>query len=229
MVKAERRANRVREQAAPYAAVPSGFVVMPWSVLEAAERHMEQLKEKARMVGGALRKAGIPYAVMGGFAVAEHTAKVDEWAVRGTRDVDLRLNRADSERAAQALRPLGYNLGELMGLPAFVRPRGAGVRSRLPEAMRLVWAGERTRSEDLCLAPSLATAGMLLSPDGYACLDVAGLLTMKLTSFRVKDQVHIQGLLTLGMVTRAMRKALPPVLLARLKQVEEITRREESA
>jgi hypothetical protein len=70
---------------------------------------------------------------------------------------------------------------------------------------------------------------VLLAPDGYACLDLTRLLTMKLTSFRLKDQVHIQDLLALGMITPAVRKALPPVLLPRLKQVQEITRREELA
>jgi hypothetical protein len=55
----------------------------------------EKVKERLRRATRALDSAGIPYVVAGGNAVAEWIARIDEDAVRNTRDVDLLLRRAD--------------------------------------------------------------------------------------------------------------------------------------
>ena len=51
----------------------------------------------------ALEKATVPYAVIGGNAVASWVSAVDEAAVRNTQDVDLLLRRTDLEVATAAL------------------------------------------------------------------------------------------------------------------------------
>ncbi len=55
----------------------------------------EKVKERLRRATKALDDAGVPYAVAGGNAVAEWVARVDEEAVRNTRDVDLLIRRSD--------------------------------------------------------------------------------------------------------------------------------------
>ena len=55
----------------------------------------EKVKERLRRATRALDSAGVPYAVAGGNAVAEWVGRVDEDAVRTTRDVDLLLRRSD--------------------------------------------------------------------------------------------------------------------------------------
>jgi hypothetical protein len=188
---------------------------------------MANLKGRARKVSETLREAGIPHAVIGGLAVAAHVGRVEPVAERGTRDLDVLLNRADLERAAQALKPLGYTYRKVMGIPAFVPPREAVVgKSRFEECVHLVWAAEKVRPADPVPAPSLAEQPTVLSLDGYEALDVERLLRMKLTSFRLKDQVHVQDMLKVGLIKRKVRDSLPPELLARLKQVEETTQRE---
>jgi hypothetical protein len=44
---------------------------------------------------------------------------------------------------------------------------------------------------------------------------------MKLTSFRLKDQVHLQDLIAVGLVEASWLDRLPPQLAARLRPVIE--------
>jgi hypothetical protein len=55
-----------------------------------------------------LRRAGVPYAVVGGNAVAAWVSRVDEAAVRNTPDVDILFRREDLPRAIEAMAAGGY-------------------------------------------------------------------------------------------------------------------------
>ena len=55
----------------------------------------EKVKERLRRATRALDAAGIPYMVVGGNAVADWVARVDEDAIRITRDGDLMIRRAN--------------------------------------------------------------------------------------------------------------------------------------
>jgi len=48
---------------------------------------VEAVRERALRATAALKQAGIPYAVVGGNAVAAWVARVDKAAVRNTQDV----------------------------------------------------------------------------------------------------------------------------------------------
>ena len=52
-------------------------------------------------------------------------------------------------------------------------------------------------------------------------IPVDGLLRMKLTSNRLKDQVHVQALDAAGLIAKEMEANLPPELLRRLQHVRE--------
>jgi hypothetical protein len=195
--------------------------------LDEVEQYMRSLRAKAVSVSQALAAAGVPHAVIGGMAVLAHLLRVDKAADRITRDLDVLVNRSDVDRAAQALKPLGFRYREVMGIPAFVPPKEKSTpQHRFRESVHLVWAGEKVRPSDLEPAPSLAEAPTVRSPDGYACLDVERLLRMKLTSFRHKDIVHVQDLMELRLITKKMEAGLPPELRERLEQVKRDTERE---
>lgn len=68
-------------------------------------RAVEMVKERLLRAASALDKAGVPYAVVGGNAVAAWVSRVDEAAVRNTREVDVLLRRSDLEAAKAALDP----------------------------------------------------------------------------------------------------------------------------
>jgi hypothetical protein len=226
MVMAKRRMNRVREEAVAYRARSSDIVVMPWSSLEVGERCMETLKARAKSVSEALRRAGVPHAVVGGLSVAAHVASVDEAAVRNTRDLDILLKRTDLDRAAAALKPLGYIHRKVMGISAFLPTARTGGKSRFAEGIHVVFASERVRPEYVCPAPDLAEDAVLLAREGYACLAVKELVRMKLTSYRHKDIVHIQDLMDQRLITKKVEAALPVELRNRLEQVKRDTERE---
>ena len=76
----------------------------------------EKVKERLRRATRALDQAGVPYAVVGGNAVAEWVARVDEDAVRNTRDVDILIRRPDFPAARACLEGVGFIYHELLGI-----------------------------------------------------------------------------------------------------------------
>src|SRR5947199_1147091 len=71
-------------------------------------RAVEKVRERLSRATTALERAGVPYAVVGGNAVAAWVSRVDEAAVRNTRDVDLLIRRSDLDAAAAALAAAGF-------------------------------------------------------------------------------------------------------------------------
>ena len=96
-------------------------------------------------------EAGIPYAVVGGNAVASWVASVDEAAVRNTQDVDILLNRSDLEAAKQALAAAGFVFRHVKGIDMFLDGPGAKAR----DAVHIIFAGEKVRADDTMQAPEV--------------------------------------------------------------------------
>ena len=76
----------------------------------------EKVKERLRRATRALDAAGVPYAVAGGNAVAEWVARVDEDAVRNTKDVDLLIRRSDFPATKAALESAGFVYHHVMSI-----------------------------------------------------------------------------------------------------------------
>src|SRR5204862_727292 len=79
-------------------------------------RAVEKVRERLLRAVRALDAAGVPYAVAGGNAVAAWVSRVDEAAVRNTRDVDSLLRRSDFEPARRALEAAGFIYRRLASL-----------------------------------------------------------------------------------------------------------------
>ena len=90
----------------------------------------EAVRERMRRAAAALGGAGVPYAVIGGNAVAEWVGSVDEAAVRNTRDVDILLRRADFPAAKAALEAATRYIARDLG------PKGIRVNAISAGAMR---------------------------------------------------------------------------------------------
>src|SRR6267142_2046570 len=80
----------------------------------------EKVKERLRQATKALDCSGVPYAVAGGNAVAEWVGRVDEGAVRNTRDVDLLIRRTDLPAARVALEAAGFIYQQLLDVDMFL-------------------------------------------------------------------------------------------------------------
>jgi hypothetical protein len=176
---------------------------------------VEQLFDVLHRVSAALQEAGIEYRVIGGIAVYLHVAERDQLAARMTRDIDLAVNRRDLHRIAAAVHPYGFALRHVASIDMLVDAAKPSARS----AVHLVMAGERVRSTDIAPIPELSAP--VKTSEGILIVPVADLLRMKLTSFRLKDKVHIQDLDGVGLITPEVEATLPGELLERLAEVRE--------
>src|SRR4051794_37530953 len=120
-------------------------------VLERMVSAVEKVRERLRRATVALDAAGIPYAVIGGNAVAAWVSKVDPGAARNTVDVDLMLNRSDLEAATVALSKAGFVYHDLLGVATFLD--GPDWRPR--DAVYILYAGEKVRAHYAAAAPAL--------------------------------------------------------------------------
>ena len=87
--------------------------------LERMVRAVERVKEQLAKATTALEAGGVPYAVIGGNAVAAWVAQVDEGAVRTTRDVDILVRRDDLPAVRAALENVGFVGDELLDVVMF--------------------------------------------------------------------------------------------------------------
>ena len=148
-----------------------------------------------------LDAAGVPYAVIGGNAVAAWVSTVDEEAVRATKDVDILMQRADLPRARQALEPAGFLFAETMDVPMFIDGPTGSAKS----AVHILYAGEMVRPNDL--APSVDVTESQRGAE-FQVLKLEALVRMKLISYRRKDQVHLEDMIGVGLID-ATWPALP--------------------
>src|SRR5579872_2982799 len=81
---------------------------------------VEKVRQRLLRAAAALDGAGIPYAVAGGNAVALWVSRVDEAAVRNTRDVDVLIRRDDFEAAKAALGQAGFIHRHASGIEMFL-------------------------------------------------------------------------------------------------------------
>jgi hypothetical protein len=174
---------------------------------------VQQLLDTVRRLAAALDAAGIEYRVIGGVAVFLHVSDRDPRAARSTRDVDVAIDRNRLADVIAAVRPLGLEYRHAAGVDMLVDAAQPTVRS----AVHVVFVREKVRSDYFepvpDFSPAVRTAeGLLLAP-------VVDLVRMKLTSYRLKDRVHIQDLDAVGLITPALEAQLSPALASRLREV----------
>jgi hypothetical protein len=173
-------------------------------------RAVEKVRDRLQRSTQALTAAGVPYAVVGGNAVAAWVGDVDEAAVRNTQDVDILLRRDDLERAKQALESVGFLYRHSSGIDMFLD----GPDSKARDAVHIVFANERVRSDHLLPAPDVTQS----KPGKIAqVIDLESLLKMKLNSFRDKDRMHIRDLIGVELVDQTWLSRVPQELAERLK------------
>lgn len=173
---------------------------------------VEKVRERMQRAAAALEAAHVPYAVVGGNAVAAWVSEVDVAAVRNTPDVDILLRRADLERARQALTAAGFVHAARDGNHAFLDGPSASPR----HAVHIIFAGEKVRPEHRLPAPDVNEARATATT---RILALDSLVRMKLDTFRLKDRVHVRDLIDVGLVDATWRDRLPPELAERLQHL----------
>jgi hypothetical protein len=173
---------------------------------------VEKQRERLRRAASALEQAQVPYAVIGGSAVASWISRVDESAVRFTQDVDILLRRADLSAATTALEAAGFRYRHSAGVDMFLD----GPEGKFRDAVHVIFAGEKVRDEYVAAAPDVNESEQASE---YRVVSLLALVTMKLTSFRRKDQVHLLDMIGVGMIDASWKARLPSELAGRLQEL----------
>jgi hypothetical protein len=175
---------------------------------------VEKVRARLMRAAGALEKAGVPYAVVGGHAVAAWVSRIDEAAVRNTQDVDLLIRRSDFNAVNSALESAGFVFRHVKSIDMFLDGPGAKAR----DAVHILYAGERLRAEDDVPAPLVEDSE---PAEGFRVIGLEALVRMKLTSFRDKDRTHLRDMIDVGLIDASWVERLPERLAERLKELLE--------
>jgi hypothetical protein len=187
-------------------------VTFGFDVLDRVEQAVAMVKERLKRAVAALDSARVPYAVVGGHAVAAWVSRIDPAAVRTTVDVDILIARVDFERARAALEAAGFVHSFTFGIDIFVD----GPQGKAREAVHIIFAGERVKPNDSLPTPDLSATE---SFEGYRIVDLDRLLAMKLTAFRLKDRVHLLDMIDVGLIDATTLDRLPADLRPRLEEL----------
>jgi hypothetical protein len=178
--------------------------------LDRMVRAVEKVRERLLRAVAALEMAHVPYAVVGGNAVAAWVSTVDEAAVRNTRDVDMLLRRLDLERARVALEGAGFVYRHTAGLDVFLDNQTSSVR----DSVHIVFANEKVREHEPASNPDVDES---VSSGGFRVLTLEALVRIKLTAFRDKDRTHLRDMLEVGLIDGTWVAKLPAQLASRLQ------------
>jgi hypothetical protein len=171
---------------------------------------LDEVTDRLERIVRALDEAGVPYALVGGQAVALWVATKDPAAVRTTKDVDILLRREDLPRARAAAAAVAMDYFEVLGVGMFLDRSDPHPR----KAVHLVWAGEKVRPEYPLCSPTVEERETL--EPGKHVVALAGLVRMKLVSNRDQDRVHLRDLIDVGLIGRELLPTLPSDLASRL-------------
>ncbi len=181
------------------------------------ESAMYHLIDELDQIVKVLTEADVSFAVIGGMAVNAHLISCQQ-ASRAfvTRDIDLLVQRNDLPTIEQAAEAAGYTARKIMGGHMLIRPG-----QQPGEAVHLVFAGERSRSDNLLPHPSVHAENKQLFGAVVPVAALYDLVQMKLNSYRAKDLVHLQTLDASGLLTAHIERQLPDVLKERLVRARQ--------
>jgi len=194
-------------------AIPAGQRLVP--NFSGAFRAIELVEQLLEQFTNALETAKIPYAVVGGYAVAACVAAIDSGATRYTKDVDVLVRRSDLPRVTVAAEGIELVRGDDNGMVVFMRRSDTTPR----RGVHVILAGERIRPGCSSIAPDIATS--CRSSQGYTVINLPELLRMKLEAYRRHDQVHLEDMLRVGLIDAELAARLPTELLDRLRHVRD--------
>jgi hypothetical protein len=170
------------------------------------------VRQRLLRATAALEQAGIAYAVAGDSAVAAWVTRVDEAAVRNTRDVDILIRRADLDAVRRALEGAGFVYRHAASVDMFLD----GPNAKARDAVHILFAGEKVRPEEPVANPDVTDSE---KADQYRIMSLEALVRVKLTAFRDKDRTHLRDLIDVGLLDSTWTSRFPSELANRLKSL----------
>lgn len=186
----------------------------PWpaDILERMARAVDEVQQRLHRATQALEAGKVPYAVVGGNAVAAWVARIDAGAVRTTRDVDILIRRDDLEAAIAAMAAAGFEYAFTSGVHLFVE----GPEGKPSQGVHLLFAAEKVKPADPTPAPELTESER---GEKFQVIALESLVRMKLVANRDKDRTHIRDLIGVGLIDATWPDRFPEVLAERLRQI----------
>ena len=181
------------------------------------EERLFQLTGLLHRIAGSLAAGGVRYELVGGMAVLVHVEEADPAQSMLTRDVDLMIQRSDLERVREITAKDGFRFRHSAGLDMLIYGRAESARN----AVHLIFSGEKVRPAQATPNPEIAPEAKVVHGKSIMVIPVADLLRMKLSSYRLKDQVHVQVMDAAGLITPEVEHKLPEELLPRLRHVRQ--------
>jgi hypothetical protein len=191
--------------------IPGKAILAPVS-WERMINAVEKVRQRLARAVAALEAERVPYALIGGNAVAAWVARVDESAVRNTQDVDILLRRTDFQRAIEAMSKAGFIYRHVKSIDMFLDGPAAKAR----DAVHVVFASEKVKADSIAVSPGVEESE---DTPAFRLLNLEALVRMKLTSFRDKDRTHLRDLLDVGLIDASWCGRLPEELGSRLQQL----------
>lgn len=185
---------------------PPDGVSGPYGMFRAAE-----LANAGRdRVVALLRSTKIPYAIAGECATAAWVSRVDESAIRNTREIHVVLSRDDS--------PLVIDVMENAGFPSEALPTGMIFRvsstSKLSQDIHVYFAREKFLPEHIAPVPDVLEVN---DTGEFPVLDLEVLVRLALTFHKRLDVVNLCDLIDVGLVDASWPARFQPELGARLQ------------
>jgi hypothetical protein len=163
------------------------------------ELHRERLFHAMERFHCAMCEAGFQYRVVGGMASLLHVRDHRPGRERVTPGIDVLVEAPAFEAVSIAT----------------LSVRQQSLASAIP--VGLLVAGQRVHADDIEPLPELGEP--ILSAEGFMLASVADLVRMKLVAFRPVDQLHIQDMNRVRLITPAIVANLSDLLRERLEEV----------
>jgi hypothetical protein len=194
----------------------ANVVSMSWEILDRMERAVAKVRERLLRATAALNQAGVPYAVVGGNAVASGVARVDEGAGRNTPGIELLIQRWSLPRIVDEMLRAGFvRHGRYAEFGHDIRFLD-GPDGRPQQGVRFHIEGEKSHPTDLLPAPVIETVD---DPANFRALALRPLVNMMLSSNRNEDDMLIRDLIGVGLVEVSWIPKVPVELRPRLRQI----------
>ena len=175
-------------------------------------RAVEAVKERLLRATKALELANVSYAVVGGHAIGLWVSRVDDAAVRNTRDVDLLVRREDLGKVIKAMEPAGFVYRHTGAMHLMLD----GENGKARDAVHLTFANEKVRPDEPVANPDV---GLSEKTGNFRVLSLEPLVQIKLTAYRDKDCMHLRDLLDVGLIDQSWVPRFPAELAARLQHL----------
>ncbi len=175
------------------------------------EERVQNLFALADLLEEAFSAAKLDYAIIGGLATYMYVEEREPDAGRLTRDIDIVVRRRDLPAIASAVERYGLEYRHVAGVDMLLQ-KGQPAR----RAVHMVFSGEKVMAQYPEGTPDMLPPRIL---QGVRLVPAEILIQMKLSSFRLKDQMHLKDLDEAGVITEPIVKNLSPIHRSRLDQV----------